>query len=158
MPIVSSIAVNGRTLRVDADADRPLLNVLRDDLGITGPKFGCGEGECGACTVLLDGAPVRSCRTKVGSVGGKKVATVESLEVKGKLHPVQQAFLDEEAMQCAYCTSGMVLTAAAFLKRNPDPTRAEVIEAMDGNICRCGTYQRIIAAVLSAAKTMREGQ
>jgi aerobic-type carbon monoxide dehydrogenase small subunit (CoxS/CutS family) len=148
--------VNGTKVEVDADPERPLLSVLRDELGLTGAKYGCGEGRCGACTVLLDGEPVRSCRARFGTVGSKEVTTVESLERDGKLHPVQQAFLDAGALQCGYCTCGMIMSAAALLQRNPDPGTRQIVEAMDGNVCRCGCYARIVSAILLAAKARKE--
>lgn len=156
MPDTQELRINGKTVRVDADRDRPLLGVLRDDLGLTGSKYGCGEGRCGACTVLIDGAPARSCITKLGTVTAREVTTIEGLEKNGRLHPLQQAFLDAGAMQCAYCTSGMIVTGAALLQQNPDPSRQEIVEYMDGNICRCGTYTRIIAAIRSAARAVKE--
>lgn len=156
MPRVSQLIVNNEVRKLDADGERTLLSVLRDDLGLTGAKYGCGEGECGACTVLIDGAPVRSCRRQVGSVVGKPVTTIEGLERNGKLHPVQEAFLELDAMQCAYCTCGMIMSAVALLRRNPSPTREEIVRGMDGNICRCGVYLRIIAAIQKAAKAMKE--
>jgi aerobic-type carbon monoxide dehydrogenase small subunit (CoxS/CutS family) len=156
MPDVQELRINGKTVRVDADRDRPLLGVLRDDLGLTGSKYGCGEGRCGACTVLIDGQPARSCITKLGAVAAREVTTIEGLEVGGKLHPLQQAFLDAGAMQCAYCTSGMIVAGAALLRQNPDPSRQEIVEYMDGNICRCGTYPRIIAAIRMAARAVKE--
>jgi aerobic-type carbon monoxide dehydrogenase small subunit (CoxS/CutS family) len=156
MPDTQEMRINGKTVRVDADRDRPLLGVLRDDLGLTGSKYGCGEGRCGACTVLIDGAPARSCITKIGAVAAREVTTIEGLEKDGRLHPLQQAFLDAGAMQCAYCTSGMIVTGAALLGQNPDPSRQEIVEYMDGNICRCGTYTRIIAAIRSAARAVKE--
>jgi len=148
--------VNGRALPVDVDPERTLLSVLRDYLDLTGAKYGCGEGECGACTVLVDGSPVRSCQRKVGNLAGKKIQTIEGLAPDGALHPVQQAFLEADALQCGYCTPGMVMSAVALLKRKPNPTVAEIVEGMDGNICRCGTYQRIVAAVGKAAQNLRE--
>jgi aerobic-type carbon monoxide dehydrogenase small subunit (CoxS/CutS family) len=157
MAKIEELHVNGKALRVDADAERTLLSVLRDDLDLTGAKYGCGEGECGACTVLIDGVPVRSCQRKVGSVGAKKITTIESLEQNGKLHPLQQAFLDAGAMQCGYCTCGMIMSGVALLRKNPNPTTAEIVRGMDGNICRCGTYPRIIAAVSKAARAMKGG-
>src|ERR1700679_1161325 len=150
------LVVNGSRLRVETDPERPLLWVLRNDLDLTGSKYGCGEGQCGACTVLMDGVPTRACVTAVGTVGQKQILTVESLEREGRLHPLQQAFLDAEAFQCGYCTSGMLMSGCALLQENRDPTDAEIVRAMNGNICRCGTYQRIIAAVRAAAKTMLE--
>jgi aerobic-type carbon monoxide dehydrogenase small subunit (CoxS/CutS family) len=158
MPNISELHVNGRVVPVKADADRTLLSVLRDDLDLTGAKFGCGEGECGACTVLVDGAPVRSCQKKVGGLAGKKIVTIESLSANGKLHPVQQAFLDVGAMQCAYCTPGMIMSAVALLKKNPKPSESQMVQAMDGNICRCGTYGRILSAIARAATMMQEAK
>jgi len=143
---------------VDVDADTSLLSALRDQLDLTGSKYGCGEGQCGACTVLIDGLPRRSCITKVGTVGDKHITTIESLAADGNLHPVQQAFLDANAFQCGYCTSGMVLTASALLKSNPNPTEPEIVHFMQGNVCRCGTYQRIVAAIQQAAQTMKEAR
>jgi aerobic-type carbon monoxide dehydrogenase small subunit (CoxS/CutS family) len=144
--------VNGAALRVAAESERSLLSVLRDDLDLTGAKYGCGEGQCGACTVLIDGYPQRSCLTPVGSVAGKQITTIEGLAPAGKLHPLQRAFLVLGAMQCGYCTSGMIMAAAGLLKRNPNPTRAEILRHMEGNLCRCGTYPRILAAIQKAAK------
>src|SRR5213595_782263 len=126
MPKITELHVNDHTLRVDADAERTLLSVLRDDLELTGAKYGCGEGECGACTVLLDGVPVRSCRRTVGSIGEKKIETVEGLEQNGKLHPVQKAFIDGDAMQCAYCTCGMIMSAVALLRKTAKPSRDDI--------------------------------
>src|SRR2546421_9481646 len=131
MARVTELRVNGSTKRLDADADRSLLSVLRDDLDLTGAKYGCGEGECGACTVLVDGLPRRSCRLKIGDVGEKKITTIEGLAVNGKLHPLQQAFLDIEAMQCAYCTSGIIMSGVALLRTNPNPKPQEIISHMN---------------------------
>ena len=144
--------VNGSVQTVRADSQTSLLSVLRDQLDLTGTKYGCGEAQCGACTVLIDGHPRRSCITPVATAAGRQITTIEGLEQKGKLHPVQEAFLAEEAMQCAYCTSGMIMTAVAFLKANPSPTEEEIEHAMEGNICRCGTYPRIVAAIQRAAQ------
>jgi aerobic-type carbon monoxide dehydrogenase small subunit (CoxS/CutS family) len=144
--------VNGVEREVTAEPDRTLLSVLRDDLGLTAAKYGCGEGECGACTVMLGDKPVRSCRTRIGNVEGRQITTLEGITPAGQLHPVQQAFLDAEAVQCGYCTCGMIVTAVALLRKNSNPSRSDVVEAMDGNICRCGVYQRIIHAVLAASK------
>ena len=152
--ITTELLVNGVKHRVDLDSEASLLSVLRDQLDLTGSKYGCGEGQCGACTVLIDGVPRRSCITKAGAVGAKPVTTIEGLEGDGRLHPVQQAFLDADAMQCAYCTSGMIMTAVALLKAHPDPSEQEITRFMEGNICRCGTYLRILAAVRQAAQTM----
>lgn len=146
-----TLLVNGAQPRVDAPEDESLLNVLRDHLQLTGTKYGCGEGQCGACTVLLEGSPVRSCRIKASSVSGKKITTIEGLGRGGELDPVQQAFLEVEAFQCGYCTPGMILSAAALLDRTPNPTEEQIIQHMEGNICRCGTYPRIMAAVERAA-------
>src|SRR6185437_12602766 len=143
MPRVNQLRVNGKTYTIDADATASLLFVLRDQLGLTGSKYGCGEGQCGACTVLLNGNPRRSCITKVGTAATREITTIESLEKDGKLHPVQQAFLDEGAMQCAYCTSGMIMTAVALLRANPRPSEDQIAQYMEGNICRCGTYPRM---------------
>ena len=143
--------VNGTEHRVDVPGERSLLSVLRDELDLTGTKYGCGEGQCGACTVLLEGRPVRSCRTQVASAANRKITTIEGLEQNGKLHPVQQAFLDVEAFQCAYCTSGMIVSAVGLLNRNPNPSEEDIRQYMNGNVCRCGTYSRIIAAVQQAA-------
>jgi nicotinate dehydrogenase subunit A len=158
MPKISQLQVNGQNRPLDVDTERTLLSVLRDDLDLTGTKYGCGEGECGACTVLIDGLAARSCQRKVGNVAAKKISTIESLAKEGKLHPLQQAFWDVGALQCGYCTSGMIMSALSLLTRNPDPTEAEIVRAMDGNICRCGTYGRIVSAISSAAKKMREAK
>jgi isoquinoline 1-oxidoreductase subunit alpha len=149
-------AVNGQTRSIQSDPETPLLTVLRDDLGLTGSKYGCGEGQCGACTVLLDGAPRRSCVLPISAAAGKSVTTIEGLEQSGRLHPVQQAFLDAEAFQCAYCTSGMIMSSVALLKQNPNPTPSDIAQALQGNICRCGTHPRIIEAVERAVKAARE--
>lgn len=152
-----TVTVNGKQYRVTAPPDQPLLWVLRDHLQLTGTKYGCGEGQCGACTVLLEGKPVRSCLTQFSFAAGKRVITIEGLMQDGALHPVQQAFLHEEALQCGYCTSGMILSAVALLKSNSNPTDDEIVRAMNGNICRCGTYPRIVAAVHQAAQASRKG-
>ncbi len=148
-----TLLVNGARQVVDVAPTDALLSVLRDHLDLTGTKYGCGEGQCGACTVLLDGKPVRSCRTPVASAAGKKITTIEGLEQNGRLHPVQQAFLDQEAFQCGYCTSGMIMAGVALLDQIPNPTDADLVRHMDGNICRCGTYPRILAAMRQAAST-----
>ena len=147
-----TLDVNGKTRAVEADSDTPLLYVLRENLALSGPKFGCGLAQCGACTVHVDGAPVRSCVMPVSAVKGK-VTTLEGLGSVGKPHAVQQAFIDEQAVQCGYCINGMVMTAAALLEKNKNPSEPEIREALAGNLCRCGTHQRIVAAVQRAAKT-----
>lgn len=154
---VTSLRVNGVARECEAAAERSLLSVLRDDLALTGTKYGCGEGQCGACTVLVDGVPVRSCLTPIGTVGPQSVTTVEGLERDGGLHPLQQALLDEGAFQCAYCASGMIISGVALLAKNPNPTDAEIVRFMDGNICRCGGYTKIMAAIKRAAKTIGGG-
>ncbi len=145
--------INGTLWRVDAEPERTLLSVMRDDLDLTGTKYGCGEGQCGACTVLIDERPTRSCLTKVGSLAGKEIVTIEGLTASGaRLHPVQQAFLDADALQCGWCTPGMILGAVGLLRDNPNPSEAEIASGLNGHICRCGTYPRVIAAVRAAAK------
>ena len=151
MPSITELDVNGITQRVNASSERSLLSVLRDDLDLTGTKYGCGEGQCGACTVLLDGEPVRSCITPVSKAAGKRITTIEGLEREGRLHPLQEAFLEVGAFQCGYCTPGMIMSGTSLLRKNPNPTAAEIVHAMQGNICRCGTYPRIVAAVRMAA-------
>ncbi|HTS04086.1 MAG TPA: (2Fe-2S)-binding protein [Candidatus Eisenbacteria bacterium] len=146
------LVINGKDYSVDTDPQASLLSVLREDLDLTGSKYGCGEGMCGACTVLIDGKAQRSCITRAGSVSGKQITTIEGLANGGQLHPVQQAFLDAGAMQCAYCTSGMIMSAVALLKKTPAPSEADIIDFMDGNVCRCGTYSRIVSAIQKASK------
>lgn len=150
------IEVNGKRYAVSYPPDTPLLYVLRDELGLTGTKYGCGEGHCGACTVLIGGAPRRSCQTPVSAATTKPITTIEGLEKEEKLHPVQQAFLDAGAFQCAYCTSGMVMSSVGLLQTNANPSEAEIVQFLQGNICRCGTQPRIIEAVQHAAKMMQE--
>lgn len=154
---IRELNVNGAARTVDASPDRTLLSVLRDDLDLTGAKYGCGEGRCGACTVLVDGEPVHACLTKVGAVAGKAITTIEGLADGETLHPVQQAFLDVEALQCGYCTPGMILGASALLRVNPNPDSNAIRDALDGHLCRCGVYNRIIDAVQNAAERMRKG-
>ena len=145
------LAINGKSYTVDADPQTSLLSVLREQLDLTGSKYGCGEGQCGACTVLIDGKAQRSCITRLGSVAQKQITTIEGLADGDHLHPVQEAFLEVGAMQCAYCTSGMIMSAVALLKRNPNPNASEIVDFMDGNVCRCGTYPRIVSAIQKAA-------
>ena len=157
MATVKELHVNGARKAVDADPDRSLLSVLRDDLCLSGAKYGCGEGRCGACTVLIDGRATRSCTTRVGTVEAKPLRTIEGLAVGEQLHPVQEAFLEVGSLQCGYCTPGMILAAVSLLEAQPDPTREEIVRGMNGNICRCGTYTRIITAIERAAKAMKGG-
>jgi nicotinate dehydrogenase subunit A len=149
------LRVNGQDREVDAEPGDSLLSVLRYDFGLGGSRYGCGEGQCGACTVLLDGAAARSCVTRVGSVAAKSVTTIEALAQGERLHPVQQAFLETEAFQCGYCTSGMIMAAVGLLKTNPNPSEQDVARLMDRSVCRCGTYPRIVKAVRLAAERMR---
>ena len=156
MPKSIEIEVNGKRYPVEYDPETPLLYVLRDELGMTGTKYGCGEGQCGACTVLLGATPRRSCQIPVSAAVGKPVTTIEGLEKDGRLHPVQQAFLDEGAFQCAFCTPGMILSSVGLLQGNPNPNAADIAQTLQGNICRCGTHPRIVSAVQRAAKAMQE--
>lgn len=158
MATARQLTINGRVYTTDADPDANLLFVLRDHLDLTGSKYGCGEGQCGACTVLIDGKARRSCITKLGDVGQKQITTIEGLAKGDQLHPVQQAFLDEGAMQCAYCTSGMIMTAVSLLNAKSDLSAAEISRSMEGNVCRCGTYNRIVAAIQRAARVMQESR
>jgi aerobic-type carbon monoxide dehydrogenase small subunit (CoxS/CutS family) len=157
MSRVKQLHVNGRNQPVDVEGERTLLSVLRDELDLTGTKYGCGEGQCGACTVLLDGVPTRSCQISVGGVGSRKIKTIEGLEQNGRLHPLQEAFLNADAMQCGYCTAGMIMAGVALLQKKPNPSEDEIIRSMNGHICRCGTYQRIITAVKEGAKALQGG-
>jgi aerobic-type carbon monoxide dehydrogenase small subunit (CoxS/CutS family) len=157
MITVTELQVNGTQHRVVTDPDRTLLSVLRDDLHLTGSKYGCGEGRCGACTVTIDGKATRSCTTPLGNCAGKQITTIEGLERDGKLHPLQEAFLEIGAMQCGYCTPGMIMAGVALLSKTASPTRQEIIRAMEGNICRCGTYTRILQAISKAAQTVKGG-
>jgi aerobic-type carbon monoxide dehydrogenase small subunit (CoxS/CutS family) len=150
------LEVNGKRYPVQSDPDTPLLFVLRDELGLTGSKYGCGEGQCGACTVLLGGAPRRSCQIPVSAAATRPITTIEGLEKDGRLHPVQQAFLDAGAFQCAYCTSGMIMSSVALLQTNANPSPRDVVQFLQGSVCRCGTHPRIMEAVQQAAKTMQE--
>jgi isoquinoline 1-oxidoreductase subunit alpha len=146
------LQVNGIAHTVQAEPERSLLSVLRDELDLTGCKYGCGEGQCGACTVLVDGRPVRSCITPLASTAGKSITTIEGLEKNGSLHPLQKAFMALGAMQCGYCIPGMIMSAVSLLRKNPNPTEPEILRFMEGNLCRCGTYPRILAAIRLAAE------
>ncbi len=150
--MATTLTVNGRDRALEVDPEMPLLWALRDVLDLTGTKYGCGEGACGACTVLVDDQLCRACITPIAAVAGLQVRTIEGLEQDGQLHPLQQAFLDLGAMQCGYCTSGMIMAGVGLLAKNPEPSDQEIVRAMDGNICRCGTYHRIVAAIQRAAK------
>jgi aerobic-type carbon monoxide dehydrogenase small subunit (CoxS/CutS family) len=154
MKILIRFGLNGRPITLNTDADRMLLGVLRTDLELTGTKYGCGEGLCGACTVIVGGKTVRSCNTPLKNVTGKEVVTIEGLARDGKLHPLQQAFIDHGALQCGYCTSGMVLHAYVLLRDNPKPTREAIVAGMERNLCRCGSHQRIVEAIESASRQM----
>jgi len=147
-----AFTLNGKAVRPEVDDGRALLWVLRSDLGLTGTKFGCGSALCGACTVLVDDEAVRSCATRVGDVAGRKVVTIEGLAANGTLHPVQQAFVDRSAFQCGFCTPGLILASVALLHKKPQPTREEIVHELDGNLCRCGSHVRVLAAVQAAAK------
>ena len=151
------LTINGAKLHITAPSDETLLSVLRNRLNLTGTKYGCGEGECGACTVLLDGKATRSCQTSLADAASAKITTIEGLEQNGRLSPVQQAFLDAGAFQCGYCTSGMIVRATALLNDTPKPTEKEIATRMNGNICRCGTYPRIVVAVQMASHAMAKG-
>ncbi|HEY7330771.1 MAG TPA: (2Fe-2S)-binding protein [Gemmataceae bacterium] len=155
MAIIKELHVNGSRRVVNAEGERSLLSVLRDDLDLTGSKYGCGEGRCGACTVLLDGRAVRSCSTPVSTAADTEIQTIEGLAKDGKLHPLQEAFLKHDALQCGYCTCGMIMNAVALLGRDPDSSREDIIRSMNGNICRCGAYPRIVAAIQEAARSMK---
>jgi len=150
------LEVNGKRHSVAADPETPLLWVLREELGLTGTKYGCGEGECGACSVLIGGTVRRSCQVPLRAAAGKSITTIEGLEQNGRLHPVQQAFLDAGAFQCAYCTPGMILTGVTLLRQNPSPSPQQIAQFMQGNICRCGTYPRIVQAIARAADAMKK--
>jgi aerobic-type carbon monoxide dehydrogenase small subunit (CoxS/CutS family) len=150
--------LNGKTVRLGVDGERMLLWVLRTDLGLTGPKYGCGQEQCGACTVLVNGEAVLSCQTPVKDVKGKEVVTIEGLARNGELHPLQKAFIEQDALQCGFCTPGMILKAYSLLVKTPLPTREQIIQGMDQNLCRCGSYPRVIKAVESASKAMKGGE
>ncbi|MGD8318918.1 MAG: (2Fe-2S)-binding protein [Gemmatimonadota bacterium] len=158
MPTAIQFTLNGKPAEIDTDPRRPLLWVLRTELGLTGTKYGCGERECGACMVLLDGRPIYSCRTPVRSAQGREITTIEGLEEDGALHPVQKAFAEHDALQCGFCTPGMIMGAVGLLLRNPDPSADEIRAGLEGHICRCGTYKRVIDAVQDAARAQKEAQ
>ena len=155
MPESIAFKLNNKSVQVNVEGDRALLWVLRTDLSLTGTKYGCGEGHCGACTVLVDGVAVRSCLTTARQVRNKEVVTIEGLAPGGKLHPVQKAFVEHDALQCGYCTPGMILTGVAFLRENPQPTREQLIRGLDENFCRCGAHTRILDALQAAAAEMK---
>jgi nicotinate dehydrogenase subunit A len=156
MARVTKLRINQTVYEIDADPQTSLLSVLREQLDLTGSKYGCGEGQCGACTVLVEGQARRSCITPVGAVADKPITTIEGLAEGNQLHPLQQAFLDEGAMQCGYCTSGMILSAVSLLNAKANPTDSEILQSMQGNICRCGTHPRIVAAIRRAARVLQE--
>lgn len=158
MIVTTELNINGSKRQFEADAARSLLSLLREDLDLTGSKYGCGEGRCGACTVLVDGKAVRSCITLVGDCAGKQITTIEGLEHDGKLHPVQEAFIEFGAMQCGYCTAGMIMSGVSVLNKNPHPAPQEVCKLMEGNVCRCGTYSRIVQAVCKAGQAPKGGR
>jgi aerobic-type carbon monoxide dehydrogenase small subunit (CoxS/CutS family) len=155
MPVVRELHVNGSKHAVNTDPDRSLLQVLREELDLTGSKYGCGEGRCGACTVLIDGRPTRSCTTRVAAAVGTQVRTIDGLASNGHLHPLQEAFLHQGAMQCGYCTPGMIMSGVALIESNSNPTDDDIVRFMNGNICRCGTYGRIVAAIREASQAMK---
>ena len=152
-----SFTLNGSPMTVEADGGRALLWVVRTELGLTGTKYGCGEGLCGSCTVLMNGRAVRSCITPAIAAGGAEIVTIEGLAANGRLHPVQQAFMEQDALQCGYCTPGMIIQAVSLLNENPEPSEAEIIAALEDNLCRCGAHNRIVAAVRTAASRMKGG-
>jgi aerobic-type carbon monoxide dehydrogenase small subunit (CoxS/CutS family) len=156
MATSTELEINGKKYSVSYPPETPLLYVLRDELGLTGTKYGCGEGMCGACTVLIGGTARRSCQIPVNAAVSKPITTIEGLEKNGALHPVQQAFLDAGAFQCAYCTSGMIMSSVSLLQSNPHPSTEQIVQSLQGNICRCGTHPRILEAVRRAAETMQE--
>jgi aerobic-type carbon monoxide dehydrogenase small subunit (CoxS/CutS family) len=147
--------LNGKNVEVQAESNQTLLWVLRTNFNLTGTKYGCGLGYCGSCTVLMDDDPVRSCAIMIEDVANTKIVTIEGLEKDGKLHPMQQAFVDNDALQCGYCTPGMIMNAVGLLARNPEPTRQEIVDGMEDNLCRCGAHNRIIDAIATASKTMK---
>jgi aerobic-type carbon monoxide dehydrogenase small subunit (CoxS/CutS family) len=149
--------LNGKSTKISVDGDRPLLWVLRTDLELTGTKFGCGQGFCGACTILVNGEAVRSCQTAAKEIQGKEVVSIEGLAKNGKLHPLQKAFVEHDALQCGFCTPGMILNAYSLLRKNPQPTEPEIVAGMEDNLCRCGSHKRIIEAIQAAATEMKGG-
>lgn len=155
MAVSIELKVNGACRLVEGDTNRILLSVLRDELDLTGAKYGCGEARCGACIVHVDGQPTPSCMTPVGEVGGRSITTIEGLEQGGRLHPLQEAFIELGAMQCGYCTPGMIMSGVALLQENPDPSEAEIARALEVNVCRCGAHPRIIAAVRRAVEIQK---
>jgi len=157
MAVTTKFQLNGNSQELAVDPARSLLSVLRDDLSLTGCKYGCGEGECGACTVLIDGKATRSCITPLAECAGKQITTIEGIAIGDKLHPLQQAFIDKGAMQCGYCTTGMIMSGVSLLGAIPHPTHDQIITGMNGNVCRCGTYARIIAAINQAAEMQQQG-
>jgi aerobic-type carbon monoxide dehydrogenase small subunit (CoxS/CutS family) len=158
MATTVQFSVNGKAQRVETDARRTLLEVLREDLSLTGTKYGCGEGQCRVCTVLIDGKAVQSCQTTMDEVGGRKIETIEGLANGTKLHPVQEAFVKEDAMQCGYCVPGMIMATVGLLRRNATPTKAEIVAGLNGNLCRCCGYINIVAAVERAAQSAKEAR
>ena len=152
-----TLSINGKSQHLDVEPDTPLLYVLRDDLALRGAKFGCGLAQCGACTVIVDGQPLRSCSIEVSKLAGKKITTLEGLGSSAKPHPIQQAFIDEGAAQCGYCIAGMIMTSKTLLERTPNPSDRQIRQALAGNLCRCGTHPRIVRAVKRAAAAMRKG-
>jgi aerobic-type carbon monoxide dehydrogenase small subunit (CoxS/CutS family) len=152
-----SFTLNNKPVSLEVDGERDLLWVLRTELGLTGTKYGCGEGVCGSCTVLIDNEAVLSCQTRIKDVDGSEVITIEGLEKGGNLHPLQKAFIEHDALQCGFCTPGMILKAHSLLTETPNPSREEIVEGMEGNLCRCGAHPRILDAIESAAKEMKRG-
>lgn len=152
------LLVNGKQVRVNGDPDSSLLFALRDELNLTGAKYGCGEGQCGACTVLINGVAMRSCVTPLRATAGKQITTIEGLSRDGKLHPLQEAFIEADAMQCGYCTAGMILSGVSLLRKDPAPSEARIRQGLEGNVCRCGTYPRIVTAVRMASRKLQGGQ
>jgi aerobic-type carbon monoxide dehydrogenase small subunit (CoxS/CutS family) len=155
MPRMIDLVVNGARRSIAGEPERTLLTALRDELDLTGTKYGCGEGQCGACTVLIDGTPARSCQTRVAALAGRKITTIEGLEQHGRLHPLQETLLEAGGFECGYCTPGMIMSGAALLAKNPKPQKEEILAAMQGNVCRCGAYPRIVEAVRLASRRIK---